>query len=107
MNDRIKLAEAMGYKPYPDADTPCWWSPDGLTIHPLTDEFPHLPPLPDPEHDANDDYAVLEWMREKGLQDANTWTKFVDTLNDFPEMGLKVAYQIGDYARAALRAIDD
>ena len=72
---RIKLAEEMGYRPYPDADTPCWWSPDGLTIHTLTDEFPHLSQLPDPLNDANDCEAVIKHLNGLGhhvMIDLNT-----------------------------------
>ena len=96
MNDRIKLAKAMNLDFVVHGD---------MVYLRQSNSKPMV--QWNPEKWADDDYAVLEWMREKGLQDANTWTKFVDTLNDFPEMGLKVAYQIGDYARAALRAIDD
>ena len=62
----IKLAEEMGYRPYPDADTPCWWSPDGLTIHTLTDEFPHLSTLPDPLNDANDCEELIRHLAKGG-----------------------------------------
>ena len=71
LNDRIKiLANAMGKS------------------------SPHF----DPFTDANDDYAVLEWMREH-----NSKEKF-DALND---LSLMRYYKIGDYARAALRIIDN
>ena len=55
----------------------------------------------DPFTDANDDYAVLEWMRKEA-----TWTvgdmtdKFCDQL-EWPCW----EYQIGDYARAALKVL--
>ena len=54
MSDRIKLAEAMGWKKHPSED---WWqSPKQSVFKPV--EY-----LPDPFTDANDDYAVLGWMR--------------------------------------------
>ncbi len=78
MSDRIKLKElalAMGVEPY---------------------SF-------NPYENANDDYAVLEWMR-------NTWSK--DKQNDWLLANLKLGkddflrYQIGDYARAALKVLE-
>jgi hypothetical protein len=91
MNDRIRLAEAMGWEhnkgwpvPY-DGD---WWkSPDGNLS--VTLDF-------DPYTDANDDYAVLEWMRLNGAENMP---------DDFPH-SRQAYYKIGDYARAALKVID-
>ena len=104
MNDRIKLAEAMGYVlvsnytgSFADEQgTQHWTHPEG---HPVFE-------LPDPFTDANDDYAVLEWAHKQ--IDSDTWTPrgkwsiFVDELSPVPEN-----YQIGDYARAALKVIDN
>ena len=54
-----------------------------------------------PDTDANDDYAVLEWMRCK---DPKYWITFACELNDgFTEAS---DYKIGDYARAALKVIE-
>ena len=53
----------------------------------------------DPFTDANDDYAVLEWMR---AQDTTTAVKMTTAHNHHWS-----DYQIGDYARAALMVIDD
>jgi len=75
MNDRIKLAEAMGSVPS------CDWS-----------TF-------DPFNNANDDYAVLEWMRKE--MPHNQWLK---VQKHWTPAWL---YQIGDYARAALKVIDN
>ncbi len=56
----------------------------------------------DPFTDANDDYAVLEWARKQ-----EWFGKFQAALSDlrpgysFPSY----QYQIGDYARAALKVI--
>ena len=95
MNDRIKLAEAMGWGVGEDT---C----DGQEIGvPPGDTRPYgqgnLTQMPDPFTDANDDYAVLEWMRTQRF-----WTS--DKLTYF--MGMEVGhYTIGDYARAALKVI--
>ena len=97
--DRIKLAEAMGWR-----RTPCecvdggqrhgWESPD-KTLFRKTNE------LPDPENDANDDYAVLEWLR---AEDNKPWPYMLSQL-DYGTRRYKWDYQIGDYARAALKVI--
>lgn len=87
--DRIKLAEAMR--------TPkeTWLQKHGI-VGPRDHIF-------DPFTDANDDYAVLEWMRGLGPGAADyglfqKWGRQLPALLD---------YQIGDYARAALKVIDD
>ena len=93
--DIIRLAEAMGWTFTPNA----WTDPNGkvfdlclrndLPFHPFTD--------------ANDDYAVLEWMRnEKDLLDDSNIAMDV-AWKALPEKGV---YKIGDYARAALKVID-
>jgi len=83
MNDRIKLAEAMGSVPS------CDWS----TFDPFTD--------------ANDDYAVLEWMRDNSRRMG--FPGYVGALSDVMEKRLAAShaanYRIGDYARAALKVI--
>ena len=102
MTDRIKLAEAMG-----------WVSDDTKTVHDLGDGYPtqrtsfhwshpdherkrFAHELPDPENDANDDYAVLEWML----------VKTPDASHGRIYLGNKWDYKIGDYARAALKVIE-
>ena len=85
MTDRIKLAEAMGAKlDYKDRTIDFLW-PDGRRQHNF-----------DPENDANDDYAVLEWML----------VKTPDASHGRIYLGNKWDYKIGDYARAALKVID-
>ena len=59
--------------------------------------------IPDPFTDANDDYAVLEWMRELGVMD-DSRIEYDRAWDKLPERG---EYQIGDYARAALKVLDD
>ena len=96
MSDRIKLAEAMGWKPTSsytnvagEVDVTRWRTPDGVMGQRIED-------LPDPENDANDDYAVLEWMRG-----AEVNGEFFTVLKSESMW----AYEIGDYARAALKVI--
>jgi len=56
-----------------------------------------------PETDANDDYAVLEWMRS-----GNDFNAFSDALDvKWPKNKPAWAYQIGDYVRAALKVLDE
>ena len=100
MNDRIKLAEAMGYylQAFPVthtdgsegmSDFKVWHAPNHRRLEP-TEE------LPDPFTDANDDYAVLEWITDR----PPLWAKFKRLY--WPHAW---AYQIGDYARAALTVL--
>ena len=103
--DRIRLAEALGWvwhDPY--------WVSTGEPPHLAADiekylyyqwpaEEPPIPPF-DPFTDANDDYAVLEWMRKN----VDPWESVENAI-----MGNGVAdfldYRIGDFARAALRML--
>ena len=105
MNDK-ELAEAMGWKyekPYGTQSGPIfgklpagggvWTKPDGS----FTNRF-------DAFTSADDDYSVLEWMRgsDNSLQSESP---------DFIIFGNAVKhgrwYQIGDYARAALKVLDN
>jgi hypothetical protein len=87
MIDRIKLAEAMGLDGFEHGD-----------IFYIRQEGFNTPLLRfDPFTDANDDYAVLEWMR----------SILADSRDRELTAGFKWTYQIGDYARAALKVIDD
>ena len=84
---RIKLAEAMGWGQVDMADIgPCWQSPDNRIL-----------PLPDPFASADDDYAVLEWAYGQGEVFALKFAKHLKNI---------WRYQIGDYARAALKVIE-
>lgn len=105
--DRIKLCEAMGrleiglsggaYRITADDGTrvTCWTLDDALKY------------LPDPFTDANNDYAVLKWVREN-LDDvayALAMLELVveqggDTGDSYPK------YRIGNYARAALKVLE-
>ncbi len=95
MSDRIKLAKAMGGMATTINDGSwayCNW-PKGV------------PERFNPFTDANDDYAVLEWMRSDEMYVTPTYPAFCDQLL-YSERGMP-AYKIGDYARAALKVIDD
>lgn len=70
MTDRIKLAHALG---------------DGVNVA-----------LFDPFTDANDDYAVLEWLQDGRLDGVRHGVLGAEMF----------CYQIGDYARAALKVLD-
>ncbi len=99
MIDRIKLAEAMGWTLKRQVrrgfggqpiERKVWHNPEGVTYQGIK--------LPDPEDDANDDYAVLEWMRDA------KWSMCND--RSFYYLGkLQSEYKIGNYARAALKKL--
>jgi len=100
MSDRIKLAEAM----FPDNAFDVNINGDPLMCH--NDDWgddSRITCVPDPFTDANDDYAVLEWMRGRGLQDDSNLA-MDEAWFAMPDKG---EYQIGDYARAALKVIDN
>ena len=94
MTDRIKLAEAMGWTM--DA-------PSKESIYPWQHvNYTSRVRCPDPFTDANDDYAVLEWLRDK---DNKPWQYMLSQL-DYGNHRYKWDYKIGDYARAALKVIE-
>ena len=91
MNDRIKLAEAMGWEREVHHkgtlhESHVWRSP--------TDSVRGVPP--DPFTDANDDYAVLEWMQASSEKRRNSFRNLLPVAYE---------YEIGDYARAALKVL--
>ena len=106
--DRIRLAEAMGWtrismkyvamdeRSYPFGCPPSTEYTDGL-VNPKYREQ-----IPNPFTNANDDYAVLEWMREQSprLFTPTFWRK----LN---LSWIASACTPGDYARAALKVLDN
>ena len=102
MDDRIKLAEAMGWNnitdKHLDADTNLYVLGG---FPPNTRSYGVRSPLPDPENDANDDYAVLEWMQN---HEHPEW--FVDELRGDDKNLSPWHYLIGDYARAAVLVLD-
>ena len=99
MNDRIKLAEAMGWVREDDYDnSPFWVNGHRMGYAPDSQWTKDLE-IPDPFTDANDDYAVLEWMRN-----APNSGPYFDALIPY---GSAWQYQIGDYARAALKVLNN
>jgi hypothetical protein len=97
MNDRIKLAEAMGWtkvKPYRDdiyGLRPGTGASDSLWLECCLQ-------VPDPFIDANDDYAVLEWI--------NSHAAFSFREPYWNAMTHRIwSYKVGDYARAALKVL--
>ena len=115
--DRIRLAEAMGWKRIPRI-----LDPNESPMVARTGEPEIITEWQDPKDkrmwgylpfnpftNANDDYAVLEWMRtEMLMHDAGcTFDGFKFILHGLNNEKRHVDYQIGDYARAALKVIDD
>jgi hypothetical protein len=110
MNDRIKLVETFSYKisyleitklarlvgikDWTELGTPMVPSYDGC-------EWEHYRQW-NPRESADDDYAVLEWMRNK---DARYIYDFKNALFDQRNEHLSYDYKIGDYARAALKVL--
>jgi len=88
---RIQLAEAMGWVGI-NAKSLWGYHPDAPRV------FEGRRTLPDPFTDANDDYAVLEWMR-------NHRGKYCGVIYNVMD-GESVDYKIGDWARAALEVIE-
>ena len=86
---QIKLAKLVGIKDWTELGTPMVPSYDGC-------EWEHYRQW-NPKKSADDDYAVLEWLIHTAM----------GTVNEPQELQLpKHQYQIGDYARSALKVID-
>jgi len=102
-DDRITLAEAMGWTQI----TKRRLASRSLNKRWLTGRSPDqkterwgVKQIPDPENDANDDYAVLEWI--------NSHTSFSFREPYWNAMTHRIwSYKIGDYARAALKVIGE
>lgn len=104
MNDRIKLAEARGYRRHKYSSVPMWESPSQEITVKNKPTIVHGPwlrenELPDPENDANDDYAVLEWI----LKDDKPFNMAMIKHLEWSAW----EYKVGDFARAALKVIDN
>ena len=86
--DSIRIAEAMGWKVEQQSGGKIWKLPNGglesIFWNPLVD--------------ANADYAVLEWMRNRPNFSHGVTAHY---------MGEYLDYQIGDYARAALKVLEN
>ena len=79
MEDRIKLAEAMGWRhDTVQTENPrvTWWTNGEISRTSLSGTVPPFNPFTD----ANDDYAVLEWMRGKGNDTILRFNKFVQAV---------------------------
>ncbi len=101
MSDRIKLSEAMGFKQGRWFFQKCWFAPEKTGL-----KYIHFAPKGvlgsdsfNPFTDANDDYAVLEWIRENHRVELRRACHILGTSYQWN-------YQIGNYARAALKVID-
>ena len=93
-NDIIKINVAMGWRKH-DIDNVHKWMPPGHDKYDKSYAKSWVC-LPNPFKDANDDYAVLEWMRKEGTIG---WHNTLDK-------DAAGYYKIGAYARAALKGID-
>ena len=92
MNDRRRIAEEMGWQQTKEGIHSVWWPPKNK-------RWRKNPP--NPFTDANDDYAVLEWMRGEMRREG------ISLLKDAGILSLRATdYQIGDYARAALKVME-
>ena len=92
MNEaRIKLTEAMGIEPY---------------IHKKDFSYQRF----DPFTSADDDYAVLEWVRlsiTRGKSGVLLWADSDDWWRFYAQIKLiGPEYQIGDYARAVCKVLE-
>ena len=96
--DRIKLAEAMGWTCHATGNKEgrVWMPPDFGDFFDKRDAV-IAPCLPNPFTDANDDYAVLEWI--------NSHTAYSFRQPYWEAMTHRIwSYRVGDYARAVLAA---
>ncbi len=96
MNDRIKIAEAMGWQKA-HREIGMWFN-DAPQY--CKEDMRAVGELPDPFTNPTDDYAVLEWMR--GI----TGKRNEAMLGHLRALW-SGHYVIGDYARAALKVLDN
>lgn len=92
--DIKKLAKAMGIDPM--LFGPLWGNP-----------------IFDPRKDANHDHAVLEWVNDHDMEFKNEFYTAHESVvwgpdkDEMHRTNFAVHYKIGDYARAALKVIDE
>ena len=108
IKDRIRLAEAMGWNYVAGVNHIMyqWFDPLGHAHGGMALGLKHIVPPINPFTDANDDYAVLEWIRAieaEGLDRDMLHMRFATELCGLKSM---YDYQIGDYARAALKVLE-
>lgn len=115
MNDRIKLAEAIGWRWYDP-----YWVSTGVPPHIAADvekyayfgwasETPPDPPF-DPFESIEDDFEVLDWMRKQEpaiINPHKSMSSGTLTEADILMGATQWSYQVGNYARAALKVIDE
>ena len=107
MNEaRIKLAEAMGWKPSHEPHEQIWIGPD--TKAGDYGNYFNYDQLPDPETDANDDYSVLKWLRsdESSPMMPVVAMKLAEVARDRGDTNALHNYQRGDYARTACKVLE-
>jgi len=109
IEDRIKLALAMKahrvtcHKCKGVSDST--WPGDGCSNCENTGRV-----WPDPFTSADDDYAVLEWMRRDEFDPTDKNDLYAEHERQVESDGrtnFAVDYKIGDYARASLKVIND
>ncbi|KKM21792.1 hypothetical protein LCGC14_1631830 [marine sediment metagenome] len=110
---RIRLAEARGWVKVTENR---WVPADCKGKGPLDwddRDAKYAFELPDPENDANDDYAVLESMRKRPIGDRAAFdfalVELVDNRKEITKASIWMVgrgYEIGDYARARLKLLD-
>jgi len=104
--DRIQLCEAMGWQWVGGSDAPskgvdnCWREPGIFNGRHWFNYYSDK--CPDPFTDANDDYAVLEWMRSLEGNEKHNFHAPSPMFSTIPW-----DYKIGDYARACLKVINN
>ena len=103
-DDRIKLALAMGWV-FPEGHQ-TWAVPPN---HPDPPGHGNVREIPDPFTSADDDYTVLEWMRSHEGEQLYKYgdAQFAVRLERGHTADGVDKYQIGDYARAALKVLDE
>ena len=101
MDDQIRLAEAMGWTrsaSNAERTLPVRWEHPYYKYPTFTSE--ELAPI-SPLTDANDDYAVLEWLRNK-------WAEPIFQLIESQLCSFDpIDYNIGDYARVAIEILHE
>lgn len=110
MDDRIILAEAMGWELMTIHNNAfykwTWYKPDGsATGVAMSSKDGGMSVLPDPFTDANDDYDVLEWFRG-WAKTAFRFKVFAEELYQLNGASI-IGYKIGNNARAALEVLED
>lgn len=105
--DRIRIYEAMGWQwSMVDDHWGEWVRPDGSSCR--RPRGMRCSALPDPFTSADDDYAVLCWVRH-GNNSAEQYRLFKNAFESDYIDGIArwYLYEVGDYARAFLKTLED